>query len=65
MFQSATKKIQNFLIDESGPTAVEYAIMLALILGLCVVSIGTLGLATSEMWDENFSQIDVFTNGAP
>lgn len=65
MFHSASKKIKTFLIDESGPTAVEYAIMLALILGLCIVAIGTLGIATSDVWDENLNQIDAFTNGSP
>jgi pilus assembly protein Flp/PilA len=33
----------SFLQDESGPTAVEYAVMLALILVVCVASITTLG----------------------
>ena len=29
--------------DEGGPTAVEYAVMLALIIVVCVVAIATLG----------------------
>ncbi len=35
--------------DEDGPTAVEYAVMLALIIGVCVGSVGLLsdGLAAS------------------
>jgi pilus assembly protein Flp/PilA len=32
-----------FLADESGPTAVEYAVMLALIIVVCIVAITTLG----------------------
>ncbi|MFO0929133.1 MAG: Flp family type IVb pilin [Gemmataceae bacterium] len=33
----------RFLTDESGPTAVEYAVMLALIVVVCVTAITTLG----------------------
>jgi pilus assembly protein Flp/PilA len=33
----------NFLKDEDGPTAVEYAVMLALIIVVCVTSITILG----------------------
>ena len=33
----------NFLADESGPTAVEYAVMLALIIVVCIAAITALG----------------------
>jgi pilus assembly protein Flp/PilA len=33
----------NFLKDESGPTAVEYAVMLALIVVVCIAAITALG----------------------
>ena len=33
----------NFIKDESGPTAVEYAVMLALIVVVCITAITTLG----------------------
>ena len=36
-------RIQRFLKSEDGPTAVEYAIMLALIILVCVFAITTLG----------------------
>jgi pilus assembly protein Flp/PilA len=32
-----------FLKNEDGPTAVEYAVMLALIIVVCIVAISTLG----------------------
>jgi pilus assembly protein Flp/PilA len=35
--------VVSFLRDESGPTAVEYALMLALIIVVCVTAITTLG----------------------
>ena len=36
-------KIKNFLASEDGPTAVEYAVMLALIVVVCIAAITTLG----------------------
>jgi pilus assembly protein Flp/PilA len=35
--------LQRFLIEEDGPTAVEYAVMLALIIVVCIAAITTLG----------------------
>jgi pilus assembly protein Flp/PilA len=35
--------VKQFINDESGPTAVEYAVMLALIVVVCVSAITTLG----------------------
>jgi pilus assembly protein Flp/PilA len=36
-------KVARFLKKEDGPTAVEYAVMLALIIVVCLVAITTLG----------------------
>ncbi len=36
-------KLVNFLKREDGPTAVEYAVMLALIIVVCIAAITTLG----------------------
>jgi pilus assembly protein Flp/PilA len=38
-----TQSIVNFLKREDGPTAVEYAVMLALIIVVCIVAITALG----------------------
>jgi pilus assembly protein Flp/PilA len=35
--------VVNFLKREDGPTAVEYAVMLALIIVVCITAITTLG----------------------
>jgi len=35
--------VVSFLKDESGPTAVEYAVMLALIIVVCITAVTTLG----------------------
>jgi pilus assembly protein Flp/PilA len=37
------KNIVNFLKREDGPTAVEYAVMLALIIVVCIAAITALG----------------------
>ncbi len=37
------KKVQRFLASEDGPTAVEYAVMLALIVIVCLATITTVG----------------------
>ena len=37
------QKVARFLKKEDGPTAVEYAVMLALIIVVCLVAITTLG----------------------
>ena len=37
------QKVVRFLKKEDGPTAVEYAVMLALIVVVCLVAITTLG----------------------
>jgi pilus assembly protein Flp/PilA len=39
--------LKRFLSSEDGPTAVEYAVMLALIIVVCLVSIQALGTNTS------------------
>ena len=38
-----TKAVVSFVKDESGPTAVEYAVMLALIIVVCITAVTTLG----------------------
>ncbi len=37
------KKVQRFLVSEDGPTAVEYAVMLALIVIVCLTTIKAIG----------------------
>ena len=41
--KNLAKKIQHFLAAEDGPTAVEYAVMLALIVIVCLASITAVG----------------------
>jgi pilus assembly protein Flp/PilA len=39
----AAQRIRKFLVSEDGPTAVEYAVMLALIVIVCLAAIGSIG----------------------
>jgi pilus assembly protein Flp/PilA len=41
--KSMTRSLVNFLKREDGPTAVEYAVMLALIIVVCIIAISALG----------------------
>jgi pilus assembly protein Flp/PilA len=41
--QNFTQAVVNFMVREDGPTAVEYAVMLALIIVVCLAAITTLG----------------------
>jgi len=40
--------VVNFVKAEDGPTAVEYAVMLALIIVVCIVAITTLGTNAND-----------------
>jgi len=43
MFSRFTRQVALFLANDDGPTAVEYAVMLALIIVVCIAAISTLG----------------------
>jgi pilus assembly protein Flp/PilA len=42
--------IKKFISDDDGATAVEYAVMLALVLLAVISVIGTVGAQTGGMW---------------
>ena len=46
--KSLAQKMQRFLVSEDGPTAVEYAVMLALIIIVCLTAISAVGTATKN-----------------
>lgn len=50
--------VRQFVSDESGPTAVEYAVMLAAILLAVVGAIGAVGAANSGMWNNNQQRLE-------
>jgi pilus assembly protein Flp/PilA len=43
VFKFFASSLFQFVKDEDGPTAVEYAVMLALIIVVCITAITTLG----------------------
>jgi pilus assembly protein Flp/PilA len=49
--------LRRLVADDSGPTAVEYAVMLALIVGACLASINLLANATGESFDTSAGQL--------
>lgn len=48
MFKFSRIAIVEFLLEEDGPTAVEYCVMLALITGVIVGSVSLMAEATKE-----------------
>jgi pilus assembly protein Flp/PilA len=63
MLQPINQKILRFVKDESGPTAVEYAVMLALIITLCITAIAAVGGANGGSWGKTSTEIDSAFNG--
>ena len=51
------KCILRLLQDESGPTAVEYAVMLALILCVCIGAVSLFGSTASGSWTDTSSKL--------
>ena len=52
--KTAFASVQRFLVSEDGPTAVEYAVMLALILVGCITIVTSMGVTVSG----SFSQVN-------
>ncbi len=49
--------VVNFLKKEDGPTAVEYAVMLAMIVVVCIAAISTMGQNTNSTFSFVGSQL--------
>jgi len=54
------QRVRQFLVSEDGPTAVEYAVMLALIIIVCLVAITSVGTQAST----TFSNVANSLSGA-
>ncbi len=55
--QGMISRVQRFLTSEDGPTAVEYAVMLSLILVACITIVTTLGGKVSGVFNSVNSSI--------
>ncbi|MDG2185353.1 MAG: Flp family type IVb pilin [Mariniblastus sp.] len=59
--KSIATKVQRFLKSEDGPTAVEYAIMLALIVIVCLTAIQAIGTNASSAFQNIADELDTAT----
>jgi len=50
--KSLAKKMHRFLVTEDGPTAVEYEVMLALIVIVCLTAISAIGTQANATFEE-------------
>jgi pilus assembly protein Flp/PilA len=57
--RTVTKHLVEFLKKEDGPTAVEYAVMLALIIVVCIAAVTTLGSNANSTFSYVGSSITV------
>ena len=57
MLSRFAEKLVEFLKTEDGPTAVEYAVMLALIIVICLVAITALGTSANQTFGNVASAI--------
>ncbi|MHB8973489.1 MAG: Flp family type IVb pilin [Pirellulaceae bacterium] len=51
-------KVQRFIVSEDGPTAVEYAVMLALIIVVCLTAITAIGTRANTTFQNVADQLD-------
>jgi pilus assembly protein Flp/PilA len=57
--QNLKSSVYRFLASEDGPTAVEYAVMLALIVAACAGVIGTIGTNASGTFSSVATKVSV------
>jgi pilus assembly protein Flp/PilA len=57
MLAHVRSTLVRFLQNEEGPTAVEYAVMLALIIVVCVAAIATIGTKANTTFNTVGSQL--------
>lgn len=57
MFHRISRSVVAFLQREDGPTAVEYAVMLALIIVVCIAAITALGSNANQTFSSVSSSI--------
>jgi len=50
--------LKRFLVEEDGPTAVEYAVMLSLIIVVCIVAVRAIGTSASSTFNQVSTEID-------
>lgn len=59
------RKIIRFLLAEDGPTAIEYAMLLLLVLLACLTAITVFGQATATSWGESQASVEKAIQSEP
>ena len=59
-----SKFLSRFLRRDEAATAVEYAVVLALILMVCFGTVALVGLRTSQSWSNSNSQLQSVMTGS-
>jgi len=57
-------RIRKFFQSEEGPTSVEYAVLLATIVLVCISAIMLVGGGTFNYWDNNRTELDTAFSGS-
>ena len=55
--RSFAAKVKSFLVSDDGPTAVEYAVMLALIVIVCLAAIRAVGTNAATTFNDAAAQL--------
>ena len=58
------QKVKRFLKSEDGPTAVEYAVMLALIVIVCLTAIQAIGSNASNAFNDIATELESARSGS-
>lgn len=61
---SLVKSVRQFLVSEDGPTAVEYAVMLALIVIVCLTAISAIGTSANSTFQNVADQLNAAGTGS-
>jgi pilus assembly protein Flp/PilA len=60
-----TTKIVRFLLAEDGPTAVEYAVLVLLVVLACLTAITIFGQSTANNFQGSYDAIETVTTPGP
>ena len=63
MFASIMQRLRQLVCEENGPTAVEYAVMLALIILMVIGSVRALGTTSNDSFSSAAKAFDKKTDG--
>ena len=55
--------LRRFILEERGPTAVEYAVMIGMILLVVIGAVATLGANTDNLWVNIVNSLGTFVFG--